>query len=341
MGRWKTSAAGHFFAPAQAVWGGHEAAVAYVEALDPQPKNGARNYAIMLQRLTVQGATLGAPVALETTVERDSVDFPHVSIATDGARYIACWSLIVDGDYQTTCAAVPLGGGAATNGLVVGGSSPSIAFHPQGWAVVYESKKRLLAQRLNDDAIALGDPVEVSAAQTGMPKPLMTATPSGFAVFDGPAPSDNGNVLRRLDPELHAVTNPVAVGTKFSSGFAIAAVGETVAVFLNSPQGRTVEIVHPNGDISTRSGDDAERSLIDIAAGERSFALFTSQSGDLVKSAINVANQPVGDLVEVRPKPDAYQFHAITTTATSDGFLVATTAGELYDEMVVIHLACR
>lgn len=340
MGRWKAPTT-HFFTPAQAVWGGHEAAVAYVEALGTQ-QNGARNYAIELQRLTVKGATVGAPVVLEATVERDSVDFPHVSIATDGARYLACWSLIVDGAYQTTCAAVPVGGGAATRGLVVSGSSPSIAFRPSGWALVYESDMRVLAQRLSDDASALGDPVEVSASQKTMPAPLVTATPSGFAVVDTPDPSDTGNVLRRLDPELHAVTSPVVVGTKWSYGRAIAALGETVAVVMSSPAGNTVAIVDSEGDVSTRTTNgDESYFVMDIAAGDRSFALFSTLSGELVYSAIDVANQPIGAMLEILPKSDWGQSPSIATTATSDGFLVVAAVGKMRDEMVVMHLTCR
>jgi hypothetical protein len=216
-----------------AAWGGAEAAVAFAET-------GAALAKVRLQRLTPAGALLGTAIELGDFTST-GMDEPRVALATDGARYVACWD---SSSTSLACASAPVGGGSASPGFTVAGSDPCLAFGPGGFALAYQGSTQVGMQLLDGAATARGTGAFPVTA-TGL-RPRLAATVGGYslAVGSGTAPL----TLYRTSPTLSPIGSPTqlsatwnaAGGALSSSGGALAALwieGAQVSLVIVDAQG--------------------------------------------------------------------------------------------------------
>jgi hypothetical protein len=214
--------AGQGFGEAVIAASANEVAVAYTRWSESE------DVAVEVQRFSLNGAALGAPVLLHgyhvcCGQLANGGFYGALSMATDGSRYMMCWAEA----QQIGCAALPVGGGDASFSAIDPGQgqlvrSPHVVHGASGWRVFYSAESPV-AVALDDQAKALGAPVSV-------PGTLAAATTSGFAVA-----STEGKGAFRLDSTLKTVSGPLPIDGPIDG---IATLGDIVSVVGGSSETR-------------------------------------------------------------------------------------------------------
>jgi hypothetical protein len=321
------AATGDNFPQVAISWSGTEAALVYQEA----PSCGPSTPTLSLQRLSGEGVRIGSPIALASGGTTQVL-----TVASDASRHLACWDGAVSGA-TVACAAVPVGGGTVSMGLMVTGRHPSIAIGPHGYALAYEGDTDLVVQALDDEANAVGSPVTVTSL--ALSAPSLVATTSGFAVLG------SDFALRRLGPTLAPVGGPVSVGTSFNGELAaIAAAGDLVGAVWGSAMSVTFAMVDATGKVvGPATVDDPSfmgtYGVVSAAGGDGSFALaWSSISGQIGYRAAGGTGALLGTPVQAVGVD--WDENPVAIAAVADGFLIATAAGEGLNTMTMAHLAC-
>lgn len=210
-----------------------EGAVAYVELTSPDGTGGFRQSRIVLQRLDTAGAVRGAPVELGVV---ESGAATGLTLATDGARYLACWSR----EGQIDCATAPVGQGGASPGPSLVGAVPSVAYNSGTWALAFSVAGQIAVVPLASSDLAPGRPVMFEAGRAAGFEllPLLAPTPRGFVLVGG----DSVRV-QLLDLALAPLGSAVELGVGPWVHGAVVASDAGVAVHLSEPYGSALFLV--------------------------------------------------------------------------------------------------
>jgi hypothetical protein len=225
---WKAAPGLSFTALASAT-AGTEGAIAYAEVMDD-----AGHYTqarIKLQRLDSAGATRGDAIELGAMA---SGTLSGLTLASDGAQYIACWG---DADKsQISCATVSAGQGSASPALSMAGRAPALVYNAGTWALAFSTPGHLAVVKLTSDGLAAGNPAWFDAGEVPSMEmiPLLAPTKLGFVLAGG----DNVRV-HQLDFAFAEVAAPVDLGVQTWLFAAIAANETKVAISLSSPAGKS------------------------------------------------------------------------------------------------------
>jgi hypothetical protein len=306
-------------------WGGTEAGLAVIHGT-------TTSATATLQRISGDGGLLGSadlgPGQLGGVV----------SVATDGAGYVACWELPAGAGVG--CGRVPVGSGAATPGLTLSGASPSMAFGPAGFVLLVWNGSSGELQPLDATGNSL-DGGAINSVTTAGPA-VVASLSGGYAVG---VLADDGQVqVDIFDQSLTWQFSGTFPGTGSATGLQMAASGTTSAqVWVDSSSGDVfVATMDATGAGSgpTRVGTDTSAGRVAIAGAEGSFAAtfsaFTSAQIDY--AAVTLQAGPVGPATPLGSP--LWDDSANAIVGVSDGFLAAYTLGAGGTAVVVQHLVC-
>jgi len=290
---WKAAPGRSFTALASAT-AGTEGAIAYAEVIDSA---GSYTQArIKLQRLDSAGATRGEAVELGAM---ESGKLSGLTLASDGAQYIACWG---DADNsQISCATVSAGQGSASPALSMAGRAPALVYNAGTWALAHSAPNHLAVVKLTSDGFAAGSPAWFDAGEDlsfGM-IPLLAPTKLGFVLAGG---WDDVRV-HQLDFAFAEVAAPVDLGV-FSWTFAAIAASETkVAISLATPGGSDVFFLDGVTllDKQSHNGGGKMGLRAALAAEGTSFGMLSASADDF---------SPEND--------GAFRYHTLTPGAVPD-----------------------
>lgn len=306
-------------------WSGSEAAVAYSDS-------AGLGFDIVLQRLSEDGTTVGSPVVAATV--QDS----SVTLASDRQRYFICWQ---DVDVtEITCATVPLGTGEASTGLTVTGTAASLAFGPGGMVLVYSTASAVMAQKLDDQALALGSAVQVAGSSEDYT--AVAATAGGYRVAAGTTWNGGSLTLYQMDADLQAQGSPVTlVSGNGARPVQVAAYsGSTAAVFGDTDQVSAMTVDGSGNATAKVKVDAQDASNIYVwtgaAAGPSTFALvWSAYEGYIGYRVLDSAGQPQGEMVELIYT--MWDDNPVSMVGVSDGYLVAVGMGVFQDATLAVH----
>lgn len=263
--RWLASPEGAFVAIAAAA-ARDEGAVAYVELSSPDGTGGFRQSRIALQRLDTAGAVRGAPVELGVVASGAATG---LTLATDGARYLACWSA----EGHIDCATAPVGQGGASPGPSLAGATPSVAYSMGAWALAYSVSGQIAVVPLASSDLAAGSPVMFEAGRAAAFEllPLLAATPRGFVLVGG----DTVRV-QLLDVALVPLGGAVELGVGPWVHGAVVASEAGVAVHLSEPYGSKLFLVQDGAVARTVPFDGGGKPGLRVALVDEggSFGMF-------------------------------------------------------------------
>lgn len=185
---------------------GSEAAVAYVEQADTTPPTAR----VVLQRFDATAERIGPLLELGNDPDQQS----NVTLSSDGKQYAACW----DSLGEVHCSLVDDQGQARRNVLALEGSHAAIVAARNGWVIAYAtSDSSLRVQSFAPELELTGTPLDLERSTHfgySNAAPLLTATPTGFALVG--ARSDDGHeALLRLGVDLKPDGVPIALGRDF------------------------------------------------------------------------------------------------------------------------------
>jgi hypothetical protein len=208
---------------------GEAGAVAYLEGYSGGDQGDVRSR-VLLQRLDASGLVRGAPVEL---ADMEAPAPEHLTLATDGSRYLACW----DQAAQISCATVPLGEGSASSAFtVVAGASPALTHGPGGFALAYRLPGHVAAVHLASDGTVAGKPTMIAMNDAATKVVVFASTRLGFALVGGSHFGDGTTVhVHQLDSAFAPVGDPVDLGVTFWRHAALTTTDTTVAVSLAKP----------------------------------------------------------------------------------------------------------
>jgi hypothetical protein len=236
---WKP-ASGRTFGEIAAASAGDEGAIVYTESDAPDSQGIVRS-SVLVQRLDATGAVWGPRVELDT-VELSGYRSPALTLATDGARYLACWQR----EGTIACAGVAIDQGTVFPALSVNGAWPSLAYGAGTFALAYGVPEQVAVVRVASDGTAVGNPASFDAGEGTDPRALLSASASGFALVDGDDGASAYARVRHLDKSCAALHPPIDLGVHLWSYASLAAYGTSVAVGLSEPYG---------GNVFTLDGD--------------------------------------------------------------------------------------
>jgi hypothetical protein len=319
-GTWSASEGERIDGVELAFGGGADAAVLFAES------NGDGEWSVLLQRLTLDGDLDGAPLPIGVA---SGAMPPALSITANAERHVVCH----DGDEGGFACSVVVDG-VVQPGLAIAGTSPSVAFGPAGLGLVYGSGGQLLAQRLDDDALAVDGPDELASSSV-QPDPRLAASSTGYAAI---VQSIGG--MWRLDGAFAEIEG-ASLAPWPDLPVDIAGSGATIGAAWGNPDGivfRAIEdgdeeleepiIVSPDG-----SGQVA------IARGDASFAIVwstgnvqvlyaaVSSGGDVVAADVPLVDLGGGDT-------------PVSIGGVPSGFLAAGVTNFVRDGVWVARLAC-
>ena len=269
---WKAAPGRSFTALASAILG-TEGAIAYAEVMYSAGKTTQAR--IKLQRLDSAGATRGNAVELGAMA---SGTLSGLTLAADGARYIACWG-DEDND-QISCATVSAGQGSVSPGLTMAGRAPALVYNEGTLALAYSTPGKLAVVKLTSEGLAAGGPVWFDAGEEpsfGM-IPLLARTKLGFVLAGG------GDVhVHQLDFAFAEIAAPVDLGVKTWAFAAIATHDPNVAISVSSPAGQN-NVFLLDGvtllDKQTYGGGGKLGLRVALAAEGTSFGMLSSSADD-------------------------------------------------------------
>lgn len=208
---------------------------------------------LALSRFSLTGQRRGEDVVLAPTARL-------ATLATDGARFAACWGTgpsPSDGDTDIACATVPVGGEAVSVLTPFSGFAPALTRGPRGLMLAYGSFEpqatsgktfRIHLRELEGAGASwsselLGNPTRYYAALQ------VTSTPSGFfiAAFDG----DKGF---RVAHDLTTAKGPFPIGDSYGAQPGtenIVAIGDTVAINRAIPYKTAYTVIDDSNRVTT------------------------------------------------------------------------------------------
>lgn len=327
-------AAGERFSSPRLAYNATGAAVAYVES------TGDSSWEVKLQQLTANGQKSGSPVSLgNTTMPRP----PNVTIAETPSGFVTCWDVVGNSGGEFACAAVDSGGTSATAGFTRAGSRPSVALGPAGVGLVYGSGNGLYSQLLDKDGAAVGGDHEVATSTGASPAdPVAAGMSGGYAAV---APDWTG-ILWRFSAGFEELEGQTDIGWA-KKPTSMAGTGTSVgAAWPDAANGVVFKRVDAENNVvgPTRVDDEAASSIYQYTAVARgaggTFAVaWSAFEGYVGYRAIGADGLPRGEPVEALPSN--WDDNPVTIVGVTDGFLLASAINPGYDEIVVVHLACR
>lgn len=329
-----TPAAGQRFASPQLAAQATGAALAYAESI------GEDSWELKLQALTPSGQKSGAPMVLGTS---SAALAPNVTIAAAASGFVVCWDSTVAATTELACSAVAAGASEATAGLTREGSHPALAFGPAGVGLLYGAGNALYSQLLDEGAAAVGAEQEVahSSGRTSA-DPVAAGMSSGYVAVA----ADWTGILWRFDPTFTELEGETQAGWA-KRPTSLAGTGTLVGAAWPDPaNGVTFKRVDANDGVvgPTRVDDEAASSIYRFTAvargGSETFAVVWSAfEGHVGYRAIGADGSARGQPIEVLMTH--WDDNPVSIVGVSDGFLVASAINPGYDELVVVHLACR
>ncbi len=206
---------------------------------------------VWLQRLSLGGQTIGDPTALgdAPTDAQGDVPPPHVSLASDGTSYVACWDTGVTtpslGKAKVTCVRMPAGGGAVESLFTETACRPSVAWRGEGFVVVTQRPEHVTVRYLDPASTVAPFEVPVPKKEADFYAPsdiLLAPTASGFAMV-----TVSDLALYRLDPELKLLSASQVLDSysSFVTTPHLLAVGDTVVLGKARPYEFRVTLAAP------------------------------------------------------------------------------------------------
>lgn len=279
---------------------GEEGAVAYVE-WDRGDGQGEEQGRVLLQRLDASGIVRGSPVEI---AGMQSLPPQHLTLATDGARYLACWEQAA----RISCAAVPLGEGSASSAhTAAAGVSPALAHDPGGFALAYSLPGHVAAVHVANDGTAAGKPAIIATADGTSNEILLGSTRLGFALVRGSGSGGDATAhVHLLDSALAPIGAPVDLGVPLRFQAAVTATDTTVAVSVAKPyagqlfllEGGSVEHTHEfqgggKGGLSAALAADGA-AIGMLSADDSEGIRYRMIEGEAVKTPTDVEEAPSG-----------------------------------------------
>ncbi len=206
---------------------------------------------LVLSRFSLTGQRRGEDVVLAPTARL-------ATLATDGARYAACWGTgpsPSDGDTDIACATVPVGGGAVSVLTPFSGVAPALTRGPRGLVLAYGSiesqatsgkRFRIHLRELEGTGASWSSEVLETPALAGL---QVTSTPSGFFVA-----ALYGSMGFRLAHDLTSAKGPFPIGESFGTQPGtenIVAIGDTVAINRAIPYKTAYTVVDSSNRVTT------------------------------------------------------------------------------------------
>lgn len=218
---------------------GSEAALVTIEETA-----GAATMSAVLRWLDREGGASGEPTVLAAPANT-------ATIATDGARYVACWS----GNERVTCASIAPGARKASQFFETAGRAPALAYGSGTWVLGYAgSDARTTDTRLQsfdaDLRPARATTLVASAPRIGsvLRAPLLSARTGGFVAVAG-EPLE----VHALDAQLSPQGAPVSLDESMWFYGSLAATDARIAVSLARPYGAAVFVIDDAGSVQQHS----------------------------------------------------------------------------------------
>ena len=182
------------------------------------------------------------------------------TLATDGARYAACWSTrpsASQDDPMIACATAPVGGGALDTIPRFAGVAPALAPSPRGLMLAFgtidsqaSSSKKFRVHLRELDGAGASWTSEPIAGTSGFDAAIqVTSTPSGFFIA-----SFYGGEGFRVALDLTIAKGPFPIGKLFGTQPGtenIVAIGDTVAIDCAVPYSHEYMVIDPSNRVTT------------------------------------------------------------------------------------------
>lgn len=274
----------------------------------------------VFQRLTLEGAVLGAPLTLSPVDQ--SVPGP-VSIARDREGYLAC-TVIVGG---ASCFRVSADGSATDDVMVVDATAIAITQGAGGVMAAWIEAGTLRAGPLG----AL-----VSTIATTDATPSITPNDHGYVVG---YVADTTAYVVSLDAAGHA-THPVALGPALGAGHVAVAFGAgSIGASYVAPNGDAIVSVLTGSDLHTRVVGAGAMSFGPVAIAPTDdgfFATWSDADGAIHGVVVDRAALPIGAYAHDVGRGDAA--HALVTTDA--GFALAANTTRSAGRLNVVDIGC-
>ncbi len=227
---------------------GSDAAVAYIERTDTTPPTTR----VVMQRFDAAAERLGPLLELGTDPDPNGI----VALSSDGKQYAACW----DSSDEVHCSLVDDQNELHGNVLSFDGSSPALVATPKGWLAAYAKTDAVLRlQPISPRLELTGTAVDFERSlrfQSQHAAPLLTSTPSGFALV-GASADDGHETLLRLGPDLQPLGPAIPLGRDFSFSGQLIASDTRAAVSLSAAYGSYLLLLdgeHLTAELSVAGG---------------------------------------------------------------------------------------
>ena len=287
---------------------------------------------VALQRLDESGALSGT----QTDIAMFSSFVSQVTVATDGATYVACAAGGTPG--MLRCGAAPVASGSAVDGVTLAGATPALAYGSAAFLLAYTASGSTQLVSLDDTAHTTGATTVVGGAGSG--PPALVATRVGYAVafVDG-----SGAALYRLAADGTTSGGRIALGPgRAGAWIALATSGELVGAVWTVSGGDVQAAVVDATDAVTPAVTIGPGAMsygrVSIAGGDASFAVAWSDfGGNIDYRALSAAGMALGMPTQV---PSSWDDNANAIAAVSGGFLLAMTESSSSSPATVRLLAC-
>jgi hypothetical protein len=274
----------------------------------------------VFQRLTLEGALLGAPLILSPV---DQSIPGTVSIAFDATGYLAC-TVIVGG---ASCFRVSADGTTSDDTMIVDATAIAIAHGGGGVMAAWIEGGALHAGPLGSS---------VSTIATTDAAPAITPNDHGYVI--GYAAAGIAYAVS-LDAAGHA-THPVALGPALDSGrVAVAFAAGSIGASYVAPDGDAMVSVLTGSDLHTSVLGAGAMSLGQVAiagASDGFFATWSDADGAIHGARVDRGAVATASYVHDVARPDAT--HALVETDA--GFVLAANTTSAADPLHVVDVGC-
>jgi len=207
---------------------------------------------VVLQRFEPSGARIGDGVELSVAEEANAL--VNVAMASDGAKYLYCWSSqkkVHCGLFEPPAAHTP-------EIFEADGATVAVAFAGDTWLVAYlsanfeEAAPEFVLQALSRDGHAIAPARRLSVSNgPGHYEPILGAAGEEFVLIARNAAAEYRPHVYWLSPELADLRPPVDLGPLRPKQGVIAAVPGLVAASLSEAYMSYLTLVGPDGEVVT------------------------------------------------------------------------------------------
>lgn len=325
----------HAFGALALASSGNVGALAYVESTAWDSAAPVESI-IKLQRLDAGGARVGAAIELGHV----SSAAPSVTVASDGAHYLACWD--DPSSAQISCALAPVAEGPSLPGLSVAGLWPSLVHSAGAWTLAYGVPGHVALAHITDDGGTLGATALFAVDQAIPPRALLAARPKGFALVSAPGFDSGQDVfVHLLDSGFTPLGAPIDLGMKLwlRNAAAIVVNGARIAVSVSEPYDSR-EFLITGGVITSTHIIDGGGKVGPTPALTADGAWFGRIALDSSPEALTYTTIEGDALTAMPQQPEAD--HALTfydsqfaVLSIGGNQLFASTAGSHNEELIV------